>query len=430
LLFALLALGSYESSVLLPVAVVLVEILVLRSALRRIAGVVATGLGLVVAYLMVRRLVVGATVGGYAEFLDVFLGPLSSLLNQVGRAISLLFWPRYEPAITPASGWLALAGLGLAAVLAGVLFLRSRQWRAESGLVAFSILFAVASMAPFAYRLVSPAEGRYFYLSAAGLAFGFGAVVRVVLRLSDRWAAPLALVLVAAPLAYTPMLSAHLGWMSLAAAESTRVANAITEVSRELAPGSRLFVADVPRFVTNQRGVNLAQIHHYGLRDRAMAPFSDQSMDVYPLLGPSRPAALALSDFGVVLRWLEGSLLPVTRTRQLPFDGIRVLGWNQDPKLPGLRLLVSPELRDSRFEMIVVSGGNPLRRVFEPDFAGAVETSPDFLETMGPYPFDFLDMMSTLYPGGEFFVWVEARNDESRLLGLSPAIGFRLPLGG
>lgn len=412
-----LSLGCYESAVAFPVLIVAYEVLIKRCPARQLFRLGLALGGLSIGYLLWRKSILGVALGGYRSFSANLLGDVAQLLDGLGRSLLLIPWPSYEHGLpSKQQGALALwLFVGLLVLSLVAWLLRSSR---RTGASVFGFAAIIGTLAPFAFRAVWPAEGRYWYLASVSVALFAALIVAQVERqltaLRPARRKTLKLVLVLLPAVYLPGLIRHLGWMSEAALEARRVREAI--LAYPSAGDSPLFLADVPMFVTNEAGVNLAQIYHYGLSDSLGPPFSRSRIDVLPLLGPARAAAAALRDIGPVLRLGPGGHLsrvePVERAAldQLVLLGV---GSGTDGLQVGFRL--DESLAPERIDMIVATAGNSTRLpVPVPD------TSP----ARAGLPKDFVSSMSRLYPDGRRYVWLEARDAEHRLLAVAPAITF------
>lgn len=393
-LFAL-GLGSYEAAVVFPAVLGASDLL--RKERRRLLSLlpffVLTGF-----YFLLRRSLFGVFVGGYEEQGRSLLSPrLGSLLRDLAASVLQLHVPIYD--WTPGPVALAVSCLLIAGVPLAVLWRRGglRLWL-------FAWIWTLAALAPFSFRPSVPANGRYWYLAAAGIALSLSAL----LRSRGRALAPEVLVLAGVFWAF--LLHGYVG-ISLEAGETART------VQRELvrtATGSRglRFLTGHPDFLRNRVGVPIAQVLRYGVWDAVHPPFLRAAVPVYPL-----PP-------------LEGiELLPILRGA----PGSRIDAWDAQRReihpavLPpagaapaelsviGDTVAVPPGVH-ARFRLIVLSRGNPA--VIE---IGPIELGPEAVQEgilRPPFPEEFRRTMERLY-GGETFWWIEARDAAGAVSGFT-----------
>jgi hypothetical protein len=186
-----------------------------------------------------------------------------------------------------------------------------------------------------------------------------------------------------------------------AAATSRAIQQGLVEQADPATPN---FLARYPYFVTNGRGVPIAQVFHYGVWDAVHAPFVDAPRDVYPLpqldgaeLVPVRLGAPASRIFvwdAVARRVREATPLPAP---PMPVELDVLTGGS-----PGIAVRTSPEMA-ARFRLIVVARGN----------AAVVELASDAVHDgvlRAALPEEFCRAMVQLYGDHEMFWWIEGRD--------------------
>jgi hypothetical protein len=193
-------------------------------------------------------------------------------------------------------------------------------------------------------------------------------------------------------------------------------------------PGGRIFLTRYPYFLVNEAQVPLAQVYHYGLRDAVHPPFAGAAVPVWPLPplrgGELLPVALGSPGSGI-FEWdaTSGTIRPAVVPRQdpppvelpvlAPGDGALV-----DPARETARVALPPGPH-RRFRLLVVARGNGA--VFD---LGPERVVDGVLRADLPGP--FFQTLEQLYPGGEFFWWIEARDEAGRITGWSRMRGFRI----
>ncbi|MFP3940378.1 MAG: hypothetical protein ACLF0P_08725 [Thermoanaerobaculia bacterium] len=359
-----LALGCYESAAALPAWVALYEVTRpgLRARWRRSAVGVASFALPGAAYLWLRATLLGEVLGGYGDVAGRLRSPELELAVGAVRSLLRLPSPWFGPAPGPRVEVVAALALGVAAavwIVAG----RGRP-AAGARLRAFvlGVGWAGAFLAPFAFRLVVPANGRYWVLPAAGVAVALAVLVERALA-GSRLPAIAAMALVGVLLARNGwFLTRHLGWMDRAAATATRIADQV-EPAAGASPGPVL-VTGYPLFLRDAAGTRLAQVYHYGLRAALGPPFREPARDVYPLPSPGRADLGRVATVAPVWRWVEGQrrlerleLRPAALPPELavtgPPDGARV-----DPSDPSELALRVPAPAGARLRLVVVTPGN------------------------------------------------------------------------
>lgn len=388
-LFAL-GLGSYEAAAVFPAVIAASEPLVSgrRRPLSLLPFFVLTGL-----YFLLRKSLFGVFVGGYEEQGRSLLSPqLGPLLHDLATSVLQLHVPIYDWAPGPTA--LAVSCVLLAGVPLAVLWHRGglRLWL-------FAWIWTLAALAPFAFKPSVPANGRYWYLAAAGVALSLSAL----LRSRGKALAPEVLVLTGVFWAF--LLHGYVG-IYLEAGETART------IQRELLrtePGSPSprFLTGHLHFLRNEKGVPIAQVLRYGVWDSVHPPFVQAAVPVYPL------PPLQGVELLPILRGMPGSRVEEwdaqrreIRPAPLPPAGVAPA---ELPVLDGA-VQVPPGVH-ARFRLVVLSRGNP----------AVVEIGPEAVQEgilRPPFPEDFRQTMERLYGGGMFW-WVEARDAAGAVSGFT-----------
>lgn len=407
-----LALGSYEATAVLPIWLVAYDQLAGDRPPSRWRRLLATlpFFALLASYFGWRHHLFGDFVGGYAATREQ-LGDASTLVADLMRSLGRLHLPFFSqpPSVT-------IAAVVLLATLAAVAFSRRPGApRPAAGAWAFGWVMAISAMAPFAFRPVVPANGRYWYLAAAGAAIG---VVFIAAGLSARcgsrrWLQVLpwslaAVVGVAWTSGLVPNVAAH----RRAADVVESVRSALLDARpADKADGLPLFVTGHPDFLTEPPGINVAQELRYGLRDSVNPPFVDASaaVDVYPLppLADGELVPIALAAPGRVLVWDAAA-------SQLRVPSISP----STAALPNLAIsgdavaLRVPRVPHQRFRLLLATPINGM--VVEAD---ATSVTNGVLRV--PLPVDLLAISEHLYGSRDVFLWVEARDERGELAGFT-----------
>jgi len=415
-LFAL-ALGSYEAAVVFPAALAASDHLLSDRGDRRRHLALVPGylpfFALAGLYLLLRKSLFGVFLGGYEEqgrrLLSLEIGPL---LRDLATSIVQLHVPLYDWTPEPASLWIGCAlllGIPLAAL-----------WgRGPLRLWLFAWIWTLAALAPFAFRPVVPANGRYWYLATAGVVWSLTAL----LRRRVRSPAPELLVLVV--LVWGFLLHGYLDVYE-AAGETARVVQ--KELLRTAEPGAAgpRFLLGPPDFLRNAHGVPEAQVLRYGVWDAVHPPFAQAAVEVYPL------PPLQGTELLPLLRGAPGSRIDVwdagSRTLHpaaLPPAGpeppeLAVLGPEPGAAVDLARETVQVAVPDGahrRFRLIVSTRGNP----------AVVELGPEAVQggtLRASFPASFCRSMDRLY-GGQMFWWIEARDAAGAVSGFTRMRSFR-----
>ena len=397
-LFAL-GLGSYEAAAVLPAVLAAWDHLRDgRRHLSRIAGYLPffVLLGL---YFLLRKSLFGVFVGGYEEQSRSLTAPqIGQLLKDLALSIHQLHLPLYDREPGAVEPWIVCAlVLGLPLALAWTDRGFVRRWLC-------GWIWTLAALAPFAFQPSVPGNGRYWYLAAAGISLSLAFLARTAfaaIRSRARYLSPAALALFG--LFWGVLLGHYLAVYAEAGETSRQIQQ---ELIRTGGPAGVRFLTHYPSFLTNERGVPVAQVYHYGVWDAVHPPFVDAGMPVYPL--PQ----------------LEGAeLLPVLRGA----PGSRIYAWdaglrevavppsgNEPVELAvdGFNVKVPPGLA-ARYRLIVLSRGN--WTIVELGSEPTVSLPEEFCRTM-----------VRLYGEHEMFWWVEARGAAGELVGFTRLRGFRV----
>lgn len=418
-----LALGSYEASAVLPAILLAYEILVPREEGDTRRGAAVTLLpffGLLGAYLLMRRAVFGVVIGGYDD-VGARLREPGAWLHDVVRSIYTLYLPTFDriPALWECVFFVGVAvGAPLTAIALGRFrFGSARLW-------AFAWLWTLLAQAPFAFRPCVPANGRFWYVAAAGAAMATAFLARAIAETAARSGRVVAVAVVAG-------MALSWGWLLTGYLEVYVAAGHTTQaIQRELvrvnadAP-SRIFVTGYPMFLVNAGGAPIAQVFHYGLRDAVNPPFVSASVPVHPLLpllGNDRRAILAADPGAVILAW-DAASQTLRRLAPAPAHDASELvvqapaeGAVLDPG--ALTVDVRPG-GFRRFRVVVVARGNAT--VVEPTGAPAPGGSIRLA-----LPAAFVTTMARLYPDGEFLWWLDANDGPEGRTAFTRMRSFRL----
>jgi hypothetical protein len=283
-------------------------------------------------------------------------------------------------------------------------------------------MWTLLALAPFAFRPSVPANGRYWYLAAAGVALSLSVATRALLR--ER-------LLTAVALGLVGLFWGVLLFRSLSVyREAGETARTIQEdLIRTAEPGgqAKRFLTGHPDFLKNESGVPIAQVLRYGVWDAVHPPFVKSAVEVYPL--PPLPGL----DLLPVVRGAPGSRIDAwdPRLREVrrvvpSFGGalpaeLRVIGPPEGAAIDtahDLAAVAVPGGFQAAFRLIVISRGNP----------AAVEVGQEALQDgilRAPFPDDFCRTMDRLY-GGEQLWWIEARDAAGALSAFTPMRSFRV----
>jgi hypothetical protein len=404
-LFAL-ALGSYEAAVVFPAVLATHDHLLARRR-SRVPGYlpffVLAGL-----YLLLRKSLFGVFIGGYEEQGRSLLSPqIGPLLKDLAASIFRLHVPIYDWEL---GTWATVAFCALLiGVPLAVLWMRRRAEDNRLRLWLFAWVWTLASLAPFAFRPSVPANGRYWYLAAAGVVLSLSFLARK----RGGFLAPVALF-------WGVLLHGYLGVYQEAGETARSIQSGLVR------SGGASFLTGHPDFLTNEAGVPIAQVLRYGVWDAVHPPFVQAAVPAYPL-PPLRDLELL-----PIVRGAPGSRIDqwdpqLRQLRQVvPPSGptpaeLTVLGPTEgalvDPAREELQVAV-PSGQHVRFRLIVVSRGNPAVIDLGPEAVqgGTLRTS---------FPDDFCRTMHRLY-GGEMFWWIEARDAAGGVSGFTPMRSFQI----
>lgn len=403
-----LALGSYEAAAVFPAVLAAYDhLLGTRRGRRHLAMVPAylPFFAVLGGYLLLRRQVFGVFVGGYEEYSQRLTAPqVKQILLDLAMSIHQIHVPIYDRWPGP---WTLAITCTLVIVLPLVLFLLRR--RSLDPLLfrlwLFAWAWALAFQAPFAFKPSVPGNGRYWYLAALGVALAVAVLARAV-RVRA-----LALAAVALFGAFWAFLL--IGYVS-AYMEAGRTAQTI-QTALIQTHAERIFLTRYPYFVMNDVGVPIAQVYHYGLRDAVHPPFTDAAVQVWPLPPLQGTELLPVAGAGVY-EWDGASihLAAIPRPDPMPVE-LQVLspqeGTPVDFVREGVQVAV-PGGPHRRFRLLVVARGNGA--VFD---LGPESVANGILRADLPDP--FFQTMERLYPGSEFFWWIEARDETGRITGFT-----------
>jgi hypothetical protein len=421
LVFFVLALGSYEAAVVLPVLLAAYDHLVAVRA--KAAPGYLPFFGVLGLYFLLRKWIFGVFVGGYAEAGQRLLAPQwRQMAGDLATSIYQLHFPLYDAIPEPwsiAACFVVLAG----APLAFWLLRRRSTDNSHARPWLFGWVWILLAQAPFAFRPSVPANGRYWYLAAAGVAMSVAFLARwlfAVTRPPWRGLAPAAVGLLAAT--WSLLLTGYVGATVEAGRTARRVQTAILRAGRASA---EMFVTRHPDFVANSSRVPIAQVLRYGLWDSVHPPFVRQSIPLYPLppLAGTELLPVALGEpVNPIYEWEEGSLrrfVPPAAPGLAEFQVLQPApGAAVDPDRDLAEVAVPPG-EHARFRLIVVSRINGA--VLDLD-AGAVQGNV----LRASFPEEMLATSDRLYGRNEHYWWIEARNAAGAVSGFSRMRGFYL----
>ncbi|HEV7506109.1 MAG TPA: glycosyltransferase family 39 protein [Thermoanaerobaculia bacterium] len=431
----LLALGSYEETAVLPVLLAAYDHLAGGRVSGRRHAALALGylpfFGVLGLYLLFRRSLFGVVLGGYEEYSRQLLAPqLRRMAGDLATSIVQLHFPVFggEPDFRAvAIGCLLLAGGPLAFWLLRRRPLDGGQLR----LWLFAWAWTLLAQAPFAFRPCVPANGRYWYLAAAGVALSVGVLVRgAAVRSVASAAVGLFGVFWAVLLFSSIGDSVEAGRTARTIQGELLAAERAEATGRASDPRAPVFLTRYPYFLVNEAQVPMAQIFHYGLRDSVQPPFARARLPLYPL-PPLTGVELLPVALGApasrIYEWDGGTrtIRPFVRDPRAgtglaefpvvqPADGAVV-----DPSRDLAEVAVAPGTH-ARFRLIVVSRINGTVLDLDP---GAVRGGI----IRANFPVEFLTAADHLYGRGEHYWWIEARNAAGQVSGFTRMRSFRLP---
>ncbi len=419
------ALGSYEAAAVLPALLaaydhlVAVRVAPARRQLSLLQGYLPF-FGLLGLYLLLRRWIFGVFVGGYEEYSQRLLAlQVRQMALDLATSIHQLHLPMYDRWPGPWAAAVACAVL-VGAPLVFWLLRRRSLGSGHARLWLFSWAWILLSQAPFAFRPSVPGNGRYWYLTAAGVALSLAFLARWVFLASRppwRSLAPAMVGLLA--LGWGFLLNGYVGTYIAAG----RTARAIQgELLRAGRSGSEIFFTRYPYFLSNAAQVPIAQVYHYGVWDSVHPPFVRERIPLYPLPPLTGPELLPVArgrPASPIYEWERESL-----RRFIPPPSVlpefRVLrpapGATVKPGRDFAEVAVPPG-EHLRFRLIVVTRINGA--VFDLD-RGAVQGG--VLRARFP---EILETSDRLYGKDEHYWWVEARNAAGEVSGFSRMRGVR-----
>ena len=408
-----LALGSYESAVVLAALLVVLEAVAPRAgALRALAPYLA----LAAAYLALRRAIFGVVIGGYDDVTErLSTASLRVHGENFATSLSQLVLPIFD-APTPLTTSLTI--LGVALLWPAALSVVSRRRRAASGharLSLFAAAWVVAFMAPFAFVPVVPANGRYWYMVTIGVGIWLVTLAAWLGAAFPRLRFVGTAVPVAVAMGWAALLSVNVE-VNREAGRTARAIQAAVEEAAATDGATRRFLSGYPGFLTNAAGVNLAQVFHYGLWDALSPPFTaGPGIHVYPLppLAPAAFAPLTTLDGARIYAWTSTGR-PLSRqappevARTLTMDG---LPDGADPAAlsPESTVVVSPS-RARRVRLIVLAAGNWAMVERDTGKSGTAALR---------VPLEFIRAEGHLYPRREILWWVVGEDAAGRIVGTS-----------
>ena len=395
-----LGLGSYESAVVLVGILAALEVLSPRDR-RGAAVALAPFVALAAGYLALRRMIFGVVIGGYDDVADRLAGSaVATHADNLVTSIHRLALPLFDAR----PSWAAsLVSVGLLVLVPAGLAVASHR-RVASGhlrLFVWCVAWVLASMAPFAFVPVVPANGRYWYTATIGAGIGLVTLARWLGAAFPRLGPAAIVVPLAAAVGWGWMLSAHVTLNR----EAGRTARAIQLAVAKAAAddrATRRYVTGYPLFLTNRAGVNMAQVYHYGLADALGQPFTPgPPIHVYPLpsLPPAVFAPLAGLDGAILYRWAPTEERLHALSPPAPPRGLAATGPpdGADVSAASSPVLVEVPSEPGQLVRLVVLAAGNWTLVDRRAGAGPV--------TSLALPLTFVRAMARLYPGREMLWW-------------------------
>lgn len=424
LAFFVLALGCYEAAVVLPLLLAAYDHLV--AVRKRPAPGYLPFFAVLGLYFLLRKWIFGVFVGGYAEAGQRLLAPhLRQIAGDLATSIDQLHLPVYDR--TPEPWRIAIA---CAVLVGGPLAFRLLCGRVGGGgharLWLFSWIWILLAQAPFAFRPSVPANGRYWYLAAAGVAMSVTFLARwlfAVTRPPWRSLAPAAAGLLAVTWSF--LLAGDVGATVEAGRAARRVQTEILRAAEASRSSAEMFVTRHPPFLLSPSQVPIAQVLRYGLWDSVHPPFTRQRISLYPL-PPLAGVELLPVTLGEpaspIYEWEGGSLRRFVPPSAPALPEFQVLRPAPDAGVrPGRDLaeVAVPPGGHARFRLIVVSRINGA--VFDLD-AGALRGGV----LRADLPQEMLATSDRLYGRSGHYWWIEARDAAGAVSGFSRMRGFYL----
>ena len=421
-----LALGSYEAAAVFPFVIAAHDHLLCRPIgarrphLALLPGYLPFFL-LVGLYFWLRKSLFGVFIGGYEEQGQSLVSPrMEPLLHDLATSILRLHVPVYERWPGPvelAIGCALLIGLPL------VLF----WWRrGPLRIWLFAWMWTLLALAPFAFHPSVPANGRYWYLAAAGVALSLSSAMRALFR--ERLPAYVTLGVMG--LFWGVLLSRSLVVYREAGQTARTIQQDLVRTGGEPGGSARRFITGHPDFLKTASGVPVAQVLRYGVWDAVHPPFVAAAIPVYPL--PPLQGLELLPVFrgapGSRIDAWDAHLREIRRIAPpsagaLPAE-LPVIGPPEGATVDTAHDLVTVAVASgaggayARLRLIVVSRGNPAVIDLGPEaVAGGI--------LRAPFPDDFCRTMDRLY-GGEQLWWIEARDAAGALSAFTPLRSFRV----
>jgi hypothetical protein len=437
----LLALGCYESTIVLPVLLIAADFILRPSKLqgstpentpsstessvprrkslfyRLVPHLVFILITL--SYLVLRRAILGEVLGGYSELADR-LSVLGFRISGLARSLRLILIPTYGESPGPLVDGIVLFLLLLPLAL-GIfrIGLRERFWRPAL----FLWLWTVLNLAPYAFEAPVPANARMIYVASMGpLALALFGLDRLIGRKQSSNTTKGSIWIVGCLLVLTTFLYSMGLWRQMWTQKeaSDLACRVVRELEKaELAQSEELLaIAGVPAFVQNSLGTNLAQVFHWGLSDAVMPPFGTLRARVLllPPTGYKRGPMPLLPDGRPLkrLRWKPSTETFLSSPKLPPQEEIVLLdpsdeaelAWN-DPNLDAQFVSLGSHLR---YSTVIVTPG--VAHVLK---SGAQSENNSIKM---PFPRRMLQSMAFLYGPGAWW-WVEGRDSDGRVVAMS-----------
>lgn len=205
------------------------------------------------------------------------------ILGDMIRSYYLLLHPSFrgwewdpDPLVL---GLVLLALLGLC-----LFFLYKGRGRTLGGIGLVALCWIAVTQAPFAFVMVLPANGRYWYLPSVGAALGIAVLCRAMANLIRfRPALVTTLLTLAAISGWAYLLVPNLGRYAEATRLSRTIQTRVLEEADRLDPDARIFVMQYPKFIMTPSGQPGAPVYNWCLGDALRPPFTDRTVALYPL---------------------------------------------------------------------------------------------------------------------------------------------------
>lgn len=407
-----MSLMSYEASFVLPILILVIDLVRSRDRgeTMKLTGLLRSHgpfFALSAAYLGLRYLLLGTTIGGYSGS-SFHPSSLLSLLGHLKMEWSSFFFPLDERL---PMGWEDAGILGALGAAAVALAFKGRR---RSDHLLLGLIWILVARLPFGQTKVVPANGRYWYLASAGIGL-------VLIGLSElfsdarRKEAFVCLFTILTASAYGLGLGAFSLKYSEASALAKMIASEISTLRDSVDSDKALFLLGVPTYLQNSRGRNVAQVFAWGLSDSMLPPFSHSHGRVFSLGSLESKDVVPLSrrsDLGSVWKWKQKGFHRV-ESLSSELQHIEISG-RENPS------------RDLRYR----APGNLSCRLF---IVGSMQTMDLKLPRREDWsrlipPMLAIQSDQHLY-GAELYLWIAGWNSEGRLAAVSELLVLPPPEG-